>query len=413
MKGPLAVCILLCFSPLQAVEKEVKRSDDPSPLQATVDHLAQQVAANNAKMAAMETANNAKIASLQADLALLKAQEKRQGPADEHSLQVVVENLAEKVEANNAKIISLEAKLNEAHANIAFHAEFTTDPVSLGPADPLVLDRAVTNIGDAYNTTSGEFRVPISGTYMIVVNFMGDISTDVYVKVMVDDDTVDYSISHGDGRTWDHVSESMVLSLSEGQRVWLKHGDTSRSIRGYHWTTFSGFLIGANAMVENLAHQVADNNAKITALQTANSALEAKLAKLQTSIAFHAEFSKDPVSLGLFSPLILDRAVTNIGHGYDADTGNFRVPVSGTYMFVVNYMGDIHTYLYVFMMVDNHVVDESISHGDGTTWDHVSESVVLHLAAGQRVWLRHANQTKSIRGGHWTTFSGFLINADP
>nr|KAG5701225.1 hypothetical protein BaRGS_008601 [Batillaria attramentaria] len=138
--------------------------------------------------------------------------------------------------------------------------------------------------------------------------------------------------------------------------------------------------------------------------------------KAQTHIAFHAEFSKDPVPLGPSAPIILDRVVTNVGSGYDAGTGSFRAPTSGTYMFVVNYMGDLNTYMYVNLMVDNDVIDYSISHGDGNTWDHVSESVVLHLAAGQRVWLKRGAEqsvTKSMRGHHWTTFSGFLINADP
>ena len=57
----------------------------------------------------------------------------------------------------------------------------------------------------------------------------------------------------------------------------------------------------------------------------------------------------------------------------------------------------------------------SISHADGT-WDHVSETLIMHVKAGQHVWLQRGSDqsvTKSIRGGHWTTFSGFLIRADP
>ena len=135
--------------------------------------------------------------------------------------------------------------------------------------------------------------------------------------------------------------------------------------------------------------------------------------KAQTSVAFHAEFTADPVTLGPGAPLILDRALTNLGNGYDVITGTFRAPVSGSYMFVVNYMGDIHSDLYVHMYVDDAMVDYSISHGDGT-WDHVSESLVIHLKADQRVYLKNGSaQQKDIRGGHWSTFSGFLIQADP
>ena len=136
--------------------------------------------------------------------------------------------------------------------------------------------------------------------------------------------------------------------------------------------------------------------------------------KAQSSIAFHAEFTADPVPLGPQAPLIFDSVSTNVGNGYDAITGNFRAPVSGTYMFVLNYMGDINTQLYVNMYVDNTVVDYSLSHGDGRSWDHVSESLVVHLQPGQHVHLKNGSaEPKNIRGNHWSTFSGFLIQADP
>lgn len=110
----------------------------------------------------------------------------------------------------------------------------------------------------------------------------------------------------------------------------------------------------------------------------------------------------------------MDRVITNTGSGYDQHTGNFHVPVSGSYMFVVNCMGPIDGYIYVDIVVDDASVDETISHGDTYHWDHVSESIILHLKQGQRVWLKqNENLTKSIRGSHWSTFSGFLIRADP
>ena len=135
---------------------------------------------------------------------------------------------------------------------------------------------------------------------------------------------------------------------------------------------------------------------------------------MQASVAFHAEFGADPVPMGPNAPLIFDTVLTNVGDGYDVITGNFRAPVSGTYMFVLNYMGDITTYVYVNMYVDNTEVDYSISHWGGSTWDHVSESLVVQLKAGQHVHLKNGSaETKKIRGHHWSTFSGFLIQADP
>lgn len=132
---------------------------------------------------------------------------------------------------------------------------------------------------------------------------------------------------------------------------------------------------------------------------------------MQASVAFHAEFGADPVPMGPNAPLIFDRVLTNVGDGYDVITGNFRAPVSGTYMFVLNYMGDINTYVYVNMYVDNTEVDYSISHGDGIIWDHLS--LVEHLEAGQHAHLKNGSaEEKNIRRYQWSTFSEFLIQAD-
>nr|QBA18405.1 type 2 C1q domain-containing protein 8 [Littorina littorea] len=162
------------------------------------------------------------------------------------------------------------------------------------------------------------------------------------------------------------------------------------------------------AVVQELTKQVSANRAEILALK-------ARQQKSETNIAFHAEFSSDPVQLGPLQRLVLDKVVVNFGSGYDATSGHFEAPVSGTYMFVVNFMGDINTYNYVKLILERSVVDYSISHGDGTTWDHAGETIILHLTAGQNVWLQRGNEqavTKTLRGHHWTTFSGFLIKPD-
>ena len=80
----------------------------------------------------------------------------------------------------------------QAETNVAFHAEFSTDPVQLGPAQRLVLDNVITNSGNGYDAISGQFQAPVSGSYMFVVNFMGDLQTYNYVQVLLDGNVVDY-----------------------------------------------------------------------------------------------------------------------------------------------------------------------------------------------------------------------------
>nr|KAG5695116.1 hypothetical protein BaRGS_017215 [Batillaria attramentaria] len=156
-------------------------------------------------------------------------------------------------------------------------------------------------------------------------------------------------------------------------------------------------------ILETLSNDVENMKGQIRRLEAA----------ANTHVAFHAEFSTDNVPLTPGATYVLDRVVTNIGDGYDRFSGHFVAPVSGTYMFVVNFMGPRDTFQYAYIVVDGRIRSYSISHGDGTAWDQASGVLVIRLNAGQRVWLKRsteASRTKIVRGSHWTTFSGFLIH---
>ena len=49
--------------------------------------------------------------------------------------------------------------------SVAFYAWHNTNPLHTGPQGTLVLDHVITNIGNAYDGTTGVFTVPTSGIY--------------------------------------------------------------------------------------------------------------------------------------------------------------------------------------------------------------------------------------------------------
>ena len=121
----------------------------------------------------------------------------------------------------------------QAETNVAFHAEFSTDPVQLGPAQRLVLDNVITNAGNGYDAISGQFQAPVSGSYMFVVNFMGDLHTYNYVKILLDGSVMDYRFD-------------LFYPLSGVCRaigVWLLSLSRALNIKSIFFITFSIFTL--------------------------------------------------------------------------------------------------------------------------------------------------------------------------
>nr|KAG5701223.1 hypothetical protein BaRGS_008599 [Batillaria attramentaria] len=159
----LALTVAVCSLAHDAgTEERQRRSDDPSPLQAVVENLSREVSSNKAEISA------------------LKAQ---MAANDATTLQAAVDSLTQQVTSNNARISALQADFNAKisalessrnakiaalESDLAFHAEFSEDDVTLGRSSPLVLDNAVTNVGSGYDAHTGNFKAPVSGSYMFV-----------------------------------------------------------------------------------------------------------------------------------------------------------------------------------------------------------------------------------------------------
>ena len=50
--------------------------------------------------------------------------------------------------------------------------------------------------------------------------------------------------------------------------------------------------------------------------------------------------------------------------------------------------------------------------GVGDIYDQGSSQVTTHLAKGEQVWVRHGWGDHYVRGGLWTVFTGYLLQAE-
>nr|KAG5685387.1 hypothetical protein BaRGS_014695 [Batillaria attramentaria] len=102
----------------------------------------------------------------------------------------------------------------------------------------LILDKLITNKGDAYDNNTGIFTAPVTGQYMFTINIVpiGRDNRSFRLHLMLDSTTVLYAKKHEN-------EYHATLWLLQGQRVPKITGLTKAFGRYGKYTSFSGMLL--------------------------------------------------------------------------------------------------------------------------------------------------------------------------
>ncbi|XP_061171256.1 complement C1q-like protein 4 [Saccostrea echinata] len=134
--------------------------------------------------------------------------------------------------------------------------------------------------------------------------------------------------------------------------------------------------------------------------------------KVTTEIAFYANRPIDYQNISVHQTLAFGNVISNVGNCYHGTSGIFTPSVSGVYVFHVQLImcsvgHDVRTELVV----------EGVSKGGhyaggSTTCANGGGSTIVHVNAGDAVWVRETTSDGKNLFGWETSFSGFLLYED-
>ena len=120
----------------------------------------------------------------------------------------------------------------------------------------IVFDTVETNIGDAYNATSGIFTAPTDGVYVFsatILSVPGHSASILYYKNHKNE--VGFSFEPPSDKSVS-AAKTIILELTRGDKVVLKIADLDDAILGNGYSTFTGFLLWATAPQEIIVGKI-------------------------------------------------------------------------------------------------------------------------------------------------------------
>ena len=130
---------------------------------------------------------------------------------------------------------------------VSFSARVKPSISNIGKYTTIKFAGVETNIGNAYDSTTGEFTAPLAGVYVFSATILAKQNNYLETVVKVNDE-VKLWLYSGDGKYYGSSSNLLVSHLNKGDKVKMTTyccGSKPFYIHHY-WSTFSGFLIAAD-----------------------------------------------------------------------------------------------------------------------------------------------------------------------
>ncbi|XP_076110292.1 uncharacterized protein LOC143079045 [Mytilus galloprovincialis] len=247
-------------------------------------------------------------------------------------------------------------------------------------------DKSITNINADF-TGDGKFLVQTPGIYSFHFHALSRKNEEIWLDLYKNKDYI-VSIYAYTINDWADASNTVVLELQKGDLIFVKAVDNYENwIYGATddiYTTFSGELVVPETTV--------DSSVK---------------AAFCVSLTHNMTLNGDHV--------VYDKIITNVGNGYDANTGVFTVSVPGLYMIHYHALAQLGKRMWLDLYQNDKYINTAFGEAPSTYADH-GNSAILELHVGDKVWVSGRPGDTVILYGDasdeqlYATFTAFLLS---
>ncbi|XP_061178742.1 uncharacterized protein LOC133187402 [Saccostrea echinata] len=274
-----------------------------------------------------------------------------------------------------------------AYAAVGFSGVMTVN-ASISDGSAVIYDKVITNVGNAYDATTGTFTAPIEGTYVFHFHALSHSDEEAWLELFHNNQYVVASYGYTVGSYAD-AGNSVLLHLKKGDTVKVKarpgtdvklYGDSDE-----YYTTFSGALLSPTL------HGSGHNR--------------------QQEIAFSVGLTHNEASTN-GPKVVFDRVFVNFGQGFNVNTGVFTAPISGIYAFHYHVLAQQGKEAWVELYHNYKYINSLYGHTSGS-YGPGGNSATLELVAGDTVFLDIQHHDSFLYGGGdevYSTFSGYLLS---
>jgi hypothetical protein len=160
------------------------------------------------------------------------------------SLRSEVQSLKAEIGVDGKRSISPEERRVSKKKRVAFYARVSPSITKIAADDTIVFSLVETNRGDAYNPSTGEFKVPIAGTYVFYSNILPGFGK--YIETCLKVNGKIRMLMYSGSKYFGSGSNMAVLELKAGDIVNIAkngHYGTKPLYVHHLWSTSSGYLL--------------------------------------------------------------------------------------------------------------------------------------------------------------------------
>ncbi|XP_071136655.1 cerebellin-1-like [Mytilus edulis] len=178
-----------------------------------------------------------------------------------HQIDVQIQTLMAQSSSKDQKIAQLTNRLNEKDAQImnltnqlkslrlsghpsqvvAFTA-LLNHSITAGAQQIIRYDTTLTNTGNAYDSTSGIFEVPVSGIYSLSASLMGDPHNGIHLQLVQNGKEL-VRLWTGGGDSYELASHTINVRLDKHDRIWVQNLHQASVYASEKYNIFSGVLL--------------------------------------------------------------------------------------------------------------------------------------------------------------------------